>query len=125
MNGYDRRSSCAGQRETRPICSFRILVDDPFTPVIDAAPPSVLVTPKLFESLLFADKNLIVMSTSEPSVALSQLRQLAMRGGQAVYVWEPQLGINMPADLVDSVEYLRCNGSSTARLRLRDGKWLR
>ncbi|MEO6075510.1 MAG: hypothetical protein ABIP56_01765 [Dokdonella sp.] len=153
------------------------------------------MTPKLFESLLFADKNLIVMSTSEPSVALSQLRQLAMRGGQAVYVWEPQLGIapmrdvtariagterlgdalryihrsrhfgiyvfmraerelraehtgllqaisdgdnpaarklaflgssfNMPADLVDSVEYLRCNGSSTARLRLRDGKWLR
>lgn len=149
----------------------------------------------MFESLLSADRNLIVMSTPEPLVALSQLCQLAMRGGQAVYSWEPGLGIapmrdlrariasterlgdalryiqrsrhfgiyvlvgaerellaehtgllqaisedgspatrklaflcssfNMPADLVDSVEYLRCNGASTARLRLRDGKWQR
>lgn len=163
--------------------------------MIDATPAAVLVTTKMFESLLSADRNLIVMSTPEPLVALSQLCQLAMRGGQAVYSWEPGLGIapmrdlrariasterlgdalryiqhsrhfgiyvlvgaerellaehtgllqaisedgspatrklaflcssfNMPADLVDSVEYLRCNGASTARLRLRDGKWQR
>ncbi len=163
--------------------------------MIDAAPAAVLVTPKMFESLLSADKNLIVMSTPEPVVALAQLRQLAMRGGQAVYVWEPELGIapmrdasarvtsterlgdalryiqrsrhfgiyvlvgaerelraehtgllqsisegdspaarklaflgssfNLPADLIESVDYIRCNGATTARLRLRDGKWLR
>lgn len=163
--------------------------------MIDAASTAVLVTPKMFESLLTADKNLIIMSTPDPTLALSQLRQLAMRGGQAVYVWEPEIGIapmrdtsarvgsterlgdalrhvlrsrhfgiyimvgaerelrpehsgllksisdsvspaarklaflgssfNMPADLVQSVEYIRCNGATTARLRLRDGKWLR
>lgn len=149
----------------------------------------------MFESLLSTDKNLIIMSTPDPALALTQLRQLAMRGGQAVYVWQPQSGIaplreaspkvagterlgdalrhiqrsrhfgiylllgaeremrgehvgllqsisesdnaaprklaflgssfNMPADLVESVHYIRCNGTSDARLRLRDGTWLR
>lgn len=135
------------------------------------------------------------MSTPDPALALAQLRQLAMRGGQAVYEWQPELGIAplrdaspriagterlvdalrhiqrsrhfgiyillgaerelrredvgllqsigdsdntapkklaflgssfiMPAELVESVHYIRCNGTANASLRLRDGKWLR
>lgn len=149
----------------------------------------------MFESLLSTDKNLIIMSTPDPALALVQLRQLAMRGGQAVYVWQPESGIAplrdasarvagterlsdalrhiqrsrhfgiyillgaerelrredvgllqsisesdsaaprklaflgasfiMPAELIESVHYIRCNGTTNANLRLRDGKWLR
>lgn len=161
--------------------------------VSDVTSAAVLVTPKLFEALLSAQKNLLFVSTPDVPLALSQLRQLAMRGGQAVYVWEAGegiapmrdggariattqrfgdalrhvqrsrhfgvyvfvyvagklsaeeilqlqsiaenedsasrkvvfLGLNFkaPKELLDLMEFMRCNDPVHTTLRLRDGKW--
>lgn len=160
----------------------------------DAPPAEVLVTPKLFEAVLSAQKNLIALSTSNPTLALAQLRQLAMRSGQSIYLWEPDVGIasiressvrvpstqrmgdalrhiqrslhfgvyvfveaerqlqpahglllrsiaevrgatarkvvflgetfKPPVELIEAVEYLRCQGAHRLDLRLRDGRWI-
>lgn len=170
------------RRNTRPV------------PVTEAAAAEVLVTPKLFEAVLSAPKNLIALTTSNTSLALSQLRQLAMRSGQSIYLWEPDVGVvsmrestvrvpstqrmgdalrhiqrslhfgvyvfveaerqiqpahglllrsiaeargpsarklvflgeafRPPVELIEAVEYMRCNDSRRLDLRLRDGHWL-
>ena len=53
---------------------------------------SVLVTPRLFDQILNAEGNLIGIETAHIEDALEQFRQLAMRSGQSVYLWDPQNG---------------------------------
>lgn len=161
----------------------------------DTTSAAVLVTPKLFEAILSAQKSLVSFSTPDAPLAFAQLRQLAMRGGQAVYAWEPGEGIvamrdgstrisstkrfgdalrhvqrsrhfgvyvfvgvtdklaaddierlqsiaendgsasrkvvflgssfKVPTELLDSMEFIRCNDSARTNLRLRDGVWKR
>lgn len=55
--------------------------------------PELLVTPKLFEEVLSSRKNLVALETSNAPVAIAQLRPLAMRSGQSVYLWQPDVGI--------------------------------
>lgn len=173
---------------------FRIHYRKDFsTPVIDAAAADVLVTPKLFEAMLAADKNLVALHTSNAPLAMTQLRQLAMRSGQSIYQWEADIGLvsmrdatvrvpstqrmgdalrhiqrslhfgvyvfvdverelqpahglllrsisesrgpaarklvflgasfKPPTELIEAVEYMRCQGSRHVDLRLRDGRW--
>lgn len=160
----------------------------------DAASAEVLVTPKLFESVLSSPKNLIALTTSNAALAMNQLRQLAMRSGQSIYLWEPDAGIvslrestvrvpstqrmgdalrhiqrslhfgvyvfveaerqlqpahglllrsiaeargasarklvflgesfRPPTELIEAVDYMRCNDSRRLDLRLRDGRWI-
>lgn len=160
----------------------------------DAASAEVLVTPKLFESVLSTPKNLIALTTSNAPLAMNQLRQLAMRSGQSIYLWEPDAGIvslrestvrvpstqrmgdalrhiqrslhfgvyvfveadrqlqpahglllrsiaeargasarklvflgesfRPPTELIEAVDYMRCNDSRRLDLRLRDGRWI-
>lgn len=54
---------------------------------------SLLVTPRLFEQILETEGNLVGIETPHVDDALEQFRQLAMRGGQAVYLWDPENGI--------------------------------
>lgn len=161
----------------------------------DATSAAVLVTPKLFEAMLSTQKSLVSFSTPDAPLALAQLRQLAMRGGQAVYVWTADEGISpvrdggvristtqrfgdalrhvqrsrhfgvyvfvgapgnfsaddigrlqsiaendgrasrkvvflgssikAPTELIDLMEFMRCNDSARTNLRLRDGIWKR
>lgn len=192
MNGYDRRSPIRGQREGVVQCLCGSHLEGQINAVSDVTSAAVLVTPKLFEALLSAQKNLLFLSTPDPQLALSQLRQLAMRGGQAVYVWEANVGIapmreggariattqrfgdalqhvqrsrhfgvyvfvdiaklsveesrqlrliaenvgaatrkvvflgrnfKSPTELLELMEFKRCNDSVRTNLRLRDGKW--
>lgn len=53
----------------------------------------VLVTQKLLEEILKASGNLIALESSNVGDALAQFRQLAMRTGTSIYVWEPEAGI--------------------------------
>lgn len=54
---------------------------------------SVQVTARLFEQILNAEGNLIGMETASMDDTLEQFRQLAMRSGQSVYLWDPENGI--------------------------------
>lgn len=54
---------------------------------------SVQVTPRLFEEILNAEGNLIGLETAHMGDTLDQFRQLAMRSGQSVYLWDPENGI--------------------------------
>lgn len=54
---------------------------------------SVQVTPRLFEEILNAEGNLIGIETGHLDDTLEQFRQLAMRSGQSVYLWDPENGI--------------------------------
>jgi hypothetical protein len=53
----------------------------------------VIVTPKLVEQILDAEGNLIGIETAHIEDALEQFRQLALRSGQSVYLWDPENGI--------------------------------
>jgi len=53
----------------------------------------VLVTPKLFEQILGSDGNLIGIETAQIEETLEQFRQLAVRSGQSIYLWDPENGI--------------------------------
>lgn len=53
----------------------------------------VLVTQKLLEEILKAPANLIALETLHVDDTLAQFRQLAMRTGTSIYVWEPENGI--------------------------------
>jgi hypothetical protein len=53
----------------------------------------VLITPKLFEQILGSDGNLIGIETAQVEDALEQFRQLALRSGQSIYLWDPENGI--------------------------------
>ncbi len=59
---------------------------------------ALLVTPKLFEQIVKADGNLIGIETANVDETLAQIRQLAIRGGQSVYVWDPETGISALRD---------------------------
>ncbi|MBN8480488.1 MAG: hypothetical protein J0L88_02735 [Xanthomonadales bacterium] len=54
----------------------------------------LLVTPKLFEQIVKADGNLVGIETPDVDETIAQFRQLAIRGGQAVYQWDPDAGIS-------------------------------
>ena len=54
---------------------------------------SVQVTPRLFEEILNSEDNLIGIETAHMDDTLEQFRQLAMRSGQSVYLWDPENGI--------------------------------
>ena len=54
----------------------------------------LLVTPKLFEQIVKADGNLVGIETPDVDETIAQFRQLAIRGGQAVYLWDPEAGIS-------------------------------
>lgn len=56
--------------------------------------PELLVTPKLFEQILKAEGNLIGIETPDVDETLAQFRQLAIRSGQSVYLWDPEAGIS-------------------------------
>lgn len=54
---------------------------------------SVQVTPRLFEEILNAEGNLIGIETDQMEDTLEQFRQLALRSGQSVYLWDAENGI--------------------------------
>lgn len=54
----------------------------------------LLVTPKLFDQIVKADGNLIGIETPDVDETLAQFRQLAIRSGQSVYLWDPEAGIS-------------------------------
>ncbi len=54
----------------------------------------LLVTPKLFEQIVKAEGNLIGIETPNVDETLAQFRQLAIRSGQSVYLWDPESGIS-------------------------------
>lgn len=53
----------------------------------------MLVTPKLFEQILGSDGNLIGIETAHIDETLEQFRQLALRSGQSIYLWDAENGI--------------------------------
>lgn len=53
----------------------------------------LLVTPKLFEQIVKAEGNLVGIETPNVDETIAQFRQLAIRGGQSVYLWDPENGI--------------------------------
>ena len=54
----------------------------------------LLVTPKLFEQIVKAEGNLIGIESPNVDETLEQFRQLAIRSGQSVYLWDPEAGIS-------------------------------
>lgn len=54
----------------------------------------LLVTPKLFDQIIKAEGNLIGIETPNVDETLAQFRQLAIRSGQSVYLWDPEAGIS-------------------------------
>lgn len=73
----------------------------PTATVIEVTPTATLVTPKLFDAIMSEQKNLVVLSAPDRALAFAQLHQLALRSGQAMYVWEPEVGIAPMRDLTD------------------------
>lgn len=71
----------------------------------------------LLERIVDAPRNLIVLDTARPDELVEQLRQLARRSGQALYLWQPGVGLrslregDMPvqvgARLGDSLQFIR------------------
>ncbi|MBX3693265.1 hypothetical protein [Dokdonella sp.] len=53
----------------------------------------LLVTPKLFEQIVKAEGNLVGIETPNVDETIAQFRQLAIRSGQSVYLWDPENGI--------------------------------
>jgi hypothetical protein len=58
---------------------------------IDAT--ELFVTPKLFAQIVQSKQNLIAIETNSPADVLAQFRQLALRTGQSVYLWQSNAGI--------------------------------
>ncbi len=56
-------------------------------------PSELLVTPKLFEQIVKAEGNLVGIETPNVDDTIAQFRQLAIRSGQSVYLWDPDNGI--------------------------------
>lgn len=52
-----------------------------------------LVTPLLFDAILAASGNLVALETDDPDEAVAQFRQLALRSGRSIYLWDPVRGI--------------------------------
>ena len=53
----------------------------------------VIVTPKLLEQILDSESNLIGIESAHIEDTLEQFRQLALRSGQSIYLWDPENGI--------------------------------
>lgn len=53
----------------------------------------VIVSPRLFEQILESEGNLIGIETAQIDETLEQFRQVALRSGQSVYLWDPENGI--------------------------------
>src|SRR5690606_26665302 len=53
----------------------------------------LLVTSKLFDQILKSESNLLAFEATDIAEALGQFRQLALRSGQSVYLWDPDNGI--------------------------------
>lgn len=53
----------------------------------------VIVTPKLLEKILDSESNLIGIESAHIEDTLEQFRQLALRSGQSIYLWDPENGI--------------------------------
>lgn len=53
----------------------------------------LLVASKLFDQILKSENNLLAFEAPDINEALGQFRQLAMRSGQSVYLWDPNTGI--------------------------------
>ncbi len=53
----------------------------------------VIVTPKLLEQILNSESNLIGIESAHIEDTLEQFRQLALRSGQSVYLWDPENGV--------------------------------
>lgn len=51
------------------------------------------ITPSLFERIVQSPHHLIAFETTEVADAVNQFRQLVLRGGQAVYLWQNEFGI--------------------------------
>jgi hypothetical protein len=52
-----------------------------------------LVTPRLFDAILAASGNLVALETVDAEEAVAQFRQLALRSGRSIYLWDPVRGI--------------------------------
>ena len=57
-------------------------------------PTELQVTSKLFEQIVAAEGNLVGLETPNVDDTLAQFRQLAIRSGQSIYLWEPEFGIS-------------------------------
>lgn len=53
----------------------------------------IFVTSRLFERIVQSTQNLIAIETADTTDVLGQFRRLALRTGQSVYTWEPDVGI--------------------------------
>lgn len=51
------------------------------------------VTPKRFDQILQSTKNLIAIETTEVSDVVTQFRQVAVRSGQSIYLWQNDAGL--------------------------------
>lgn len=54
---------------------------------------NVIVTPKLLEQILNSESNLIGIESADIEDTLEQFRQLALRSGQSIYLWDQENGI--------------------------------
>ncbi len=55
--------------------------------------PDHFVTPKLFEQIVQSRHHLIAIETATTADIVLQFRQLALRGGQSIYLWQGDSGI--------------------------------
>lgn len=53
----------------------------------------IFVTSRLFERIVQSSQNLIAIETVDTADVLAQFRRLALRTGQSVYTWQPDVGI--------------------------------
>ncbi|HEX6832349.1 MAG TPA: hypothetical protein VF132_02345 [Rudaea sp.] len=53
----------------------------------------IFVTSRLFERIVQSPQNLIAIETADTADVLAQFRRLALRTGQSVYTWEPDIGL--------------------------------
>lgn len=83
---------------------------------IDAMTAEPLVTPRLFDAILAAPGNLVALETPDPDEAVTQFRQLSLRSGRSIYLWDPEHGIRSLREpdvcvagtqrLVDALRYI-------------------
>jgi hypothetical protein len=52
------------------------------------------LTSRLFDRVIASKQNLVVVDTSDKTELLAHFRQLAVRSGQSVYLWQDDLGIS-------------------------------
>jgi len=55
--------------------------------------PDRYITPQRFKQLLESTQNLVAIETEDVADMVAQFRQLAVRSGQAVYLWQNDAGL--------------------------------